>query len=52
MTGRERMKRKQILDDLKKRRGYCKFKEKALDCTVWKTRFGRGYRPITRQTTE
>jgi hypothetical protein len=52
MTGREIMKSMQILDDLKKRRGYCKFKDKALDGTVLKTRFGRGYGPITRQTTE
>jgi hypothetical protein len=42
--------RKQILDDLKKMRGYWNFKEEALDSTVWITRFGRGYGPVVRQT--
>jgi hypothetical protein len=23
-----------------------------LDSTLWRTRFGRGYRPVVRQTTE
>jgi hypothetical protein len=27
-------------------------KEKALDRTQWRTRFGRGYEPVVRQTTE
>jgi hypothetical protein len=27
-------------------------KEEALDRTQWRTRFGRGYRPVVRQTTE
>jgi hypothetical protein len=27
-------------------------KEEALDCTLWGTRFGRGYGPVVRQTTE
>jgi hypothetical protein len=27
-------------------------KEEALDCTLWRTRFGRGYGPVVRQTTE
>jgi hypothetical protein len=27
-------------------------KEEALDRTLWRTRFGRGYGPIVRQTTE
>jgi hypothetical protein len=27
-------------------------KEEALDRTVWRTRFGRGYGPVVRQTTE
>ena len=34
------------------RRGHWKFKEEALDRTLWKTRFGRGYGPVLRQTTE
>jgi hypothetical protein len=43
---------KQLLDDLKEKRGYWKLKEEALDRTLWRTRFGRGYGPIVRQTTE
>jgi hypothetical protein len=27
-------------------------KEEALDRTLWRTRFGRGCRPVVRQTTE
>ena len=42
-------KRKQLLDDLTERRGYCKLKEEALDRTLWRTRFARGYRPVVRQ---
>jgi hypothetical protein len=30
------------LDDLKQKRRYWKLKEKALDGSLWKTRFGRG----------
>jgi hypothetical protein len=44
--------RKQLLKDLKKRRGYWKLKEEALDCTVWRTRFGRGYGPVAREAAE
>ena len=43
-------KRKQLLDDLKETRGYCKLKEDALDRTVWRTRFGKAYGPVVRQT--
>jgi hypothetical protein len=52
MTGRRGIRRKQLLDDLKEKRIYCKLKEEALDRTVWRTRFGRGYGPVVRQTTE
>jgi hypothetical protein len=31
VTGRRGRKRKQLLDDLKERRGYCKLKQEALD---------------------
>jgi hypothetical protein len=34
---------KKLLDDLKEKRGYCKLKEEALDRTIRRTRFGRGY---------
>jgi hypothetical protein len=52
MTGRRGRRRKQPLDDLKKKRRYWKLKEEALDRTLWRTRFGRGYGPVVRQTTE
>ena len=38
--------RKKLLDDLKDRRGYCHFKEEALDRTMWRNRFGRGFGPV------
>jgi hypothetical protein len=41
--------RKQVLDDLKKNRRYWKLKEEAIDCTVWRTHFGKRYGPVTRQ---
>jgi hypothetical protein len=40
------------LDDLKERRGYSHLKEKALDRTMWRARFGRGFGPVVRQTAE
>jgi hypothetical protein len=43
---------KQLLDYLKGKRRSCKLKEKALDRTLWRARFGRGYGPVVRQTTE
>ena len=36
-TGKRGRRRKQLLDELKERRGYCKLKEEALDRTVWRT---------------
>jgi hypothetical protein len=52
VTGRRGSRRKQLLDDLKEKRGYCKLKEDAVDHTQWRTRFGRGYGLVARQTTE
>jgi hypothetical protein len=52
MTGRRRRKRKQLLDDLKEKRSYCKLKEEALDRTLWRTGFGKGYGPVVRKTKE
>jgi hypothetical protein len=52
MTGRGGRRRKQLLDDLKERRRYWKLKEEALDRILWRTRFGRGYGPVVRQTAE
>jgi hypothetical protein len=34
VTGRQGIRRKPVLDDLKEMRGYCKLKEEALDRTV------------------
>ena len=48
MTGR----RGRRLDDLKERRGYSHLKEEALDRTMWRARFGRGFGPVIRQTTK
>jgi len=45
--GRRRM---QILSDVKEKRGYWKLKEEALDRTVWRTGFGRGYEIGVRQS--
>jgi hypothetical protein len=52
VTGRRRKRHKQLLDDLKGTRGYWKLEEEALDRTLWRTRFGRGYGPVVRQTAE
>ena len=43
---------RKLLDDLKERRGYSHLKEEALDHTMWRAHFGRGCRPVIRQTTE
>jgi hypothetical protein len=51
-TGRRGRRRKQLLDDLTEKRRYWKLNEEALDRTLWRTRFGRGYGPVVRQTTE
>jgi hypothetical protein len=51
LTGQGR-RRKQLPDNLKEKRRYWKLKAEALDRTLWRTRFGRGYEPVLRQTTE
>jgi hypothetical protein len=50
-TRRRGMRRKQLLDDLTEARRYWKLKEEPQDRTLWRTQFGRGYRPVARQTT-
>jgi hypothetical protein len=50
MTGRRGRRRKQLLDDLKEKKRYWKLKEEALYRTGCRTRFGRGYGPVVRQT--
>ena len=52
VTRRRGRRRKKPLDNLKDRRGYSHLKEEALDRTVWRNRFGRGFGPVVRQTTE
>jgi hypothetical protein len=52
MTGRRGRRRKQLQDDLKEKKIYWKLKEEALHRTLWRIRFGRGYGPVVRQTTE
>jgi hypothetical protein len=52
MAVRRGRRRKQLLDDLKEKRRYWKLKEEELDRTQWRTRFGRDYGPVVRQTTE
>jgi hypothetical protein len=43
---------KQLLNDNKGKRGYCKFKEEARQLDMWRTRFGRHYEPVVRQNTK
>jgi hypothetical protein len=52
VTGRQRRRCRKLLDDLKERRGYYHLKEEALDRTMWRARFGRGFGPVVRQTTK
>ena len=52
VTGRQGRRCRKLLDDLKERRGYCHLKEEALDRTMWRARFGRGFGPVVRQTTK
>ena len=52
VTGRHGRRYMQLLDDLKELRGCWKCKEEALDRIQWRTRFGKDYGPVVRQTTE
>jgi hypothetical protein len=52
VTGRQGIRRRKLLDDLKERREYSHLKEKALDCTMWKARYGRDFGSVVRQTTK
>jgi hypothetical protein len=52
VAGRRGRRRRELLDDLKERRGYSHLKEEALYRTMWRARFGRGFGPVVRQTTE
>ena len=52
VTGRQVRRRRKLLDDLKERRGYSHLKEEALDRTMWRACFGRGFGPVVRQATK
>ena len=51
VRGRRDRRVKQLLDDLKEKRGYQKLKDEALARTLWRTRFGRAH-GLVRQTAE
>jgi hypothetical protein len=50
VKGRRGRRRRKLLDDLMEKRGYSHLKEEALDRTMWRARFGRGFGPVVRQT--
>jgi hypothetical protein len=50
VRGRRGRRRRKLLDDLKEGRGYSHLKEEALDRTMWRARFGRGFGSVVRQT--
>jgi hypothetical protein len=52
VTGRQGKRRTKLLDDVKERREYSHLKGEALDRTMWRARFGRGFDPVVRQTAE
>jgi hypothetical protein len=50
VTGRRGRRRRKLLDYLKGWRGYSHLNEEALDRTMKRARFGRGFGPVVRQT--
>ena len=46
VTRRRGRRHKKLLDDLRDMRGYCQLKEEALDRTIWRNHFGRGFGPV------
>jgi hypothetical protein len=52
MTERRGRRCKQLLDDLKEKRGYRKFEEEAPDCILCRILFVNGYGHVVRQTAE
>jgi hypothetical protein len=50
VIGRRGRRRRKLLDEPQDRRGYSYLKEEALDRTMWRARFGRGFGPVVRQT--
>jgi len=52
VTGRRGRRCRELLDDLKEKKGYSHLKEEAVDRTMWRARFRRGFGPVVRQTTK
>jgi hypothetical protein len=52
VTGRRGRRRKELLDDLREEKGPSELKYEVLDRTLLRTRFGRGYGPVVRQSRE
>jgi hypothetical protein len=52
VTGRRGRRLRKLLNDLKERREYSHLKKEALDRTMWRARFGRGFGPVVRQNTK
>ena len=52
VKGRRERRRKQLLLDLQEEGRYWTMKDEALDRTLWRTRFGRGFGPVVRETKE
>ena len=52
VTGSRGRSCRKLLDDLKERRRYSHLKKEALDRTMWRAGFERGFRPVVRQTTK
>jgi hypothetical protein len=52
VTRRRGRRRRKLLDVLRDKRGYSHLKEEAVDRTMWRARFGRGFGPVGRQTAE
>jgi hypothetical protein len=50
--GRRERRSKQLPDYLKEKRRYWNLKEEVIICILWRTRFGRDYGLVVRQTTE
>jgi hypothetical protein len=52
VTGRRGRRRGKLLDDLEEKRGYSHLNDEALDRTMWRAGFGRGFGPVVRQNSE
>jgi hypothetical protein len=46
---KKRIRRKQPQNDLNETTAYWKFKDEALDCSLWRIGFGKGNGPVVRQ---